>query len=157
MDFQNYEEITEKDLVNEFLKNFHEKLGYYPTVITNADLKENSLNVLSLDELGKYFTPYLPIAYGKIVGLGSKLRVREIIELRQMFCSIARNIGFSLKSIGVYLGNRDHTTIIHALRSFGNLMETDPTYREKYNNIINKIKTDGNYYNSSTMVGNYKK
>ena len=157
MDFQNYKEKTEKDLVNKFLKNFHERLGYYPTVITNADLKEDSLNVLSLEELGKYFTPYLPKAYGKIVALGSKLRVREIIELRQMFCSIARNIGFSLKSIGVYLGNRDHTTIIHALRSFGNLMETDPTYREKYNNIINKIKADGNYYNSSTMVGNYKK
>lgn len=152
MTTEEYIEKTERQLIEGFLETFYKKMGYYPTVITKEDLEEKSLNLLNLEDLERYFEPYLPIIYQKKLKLSSKLRVREIVELRQMFCSIARNIGFSLKTIGQFLGKRDHTTIIHNVRTFRNMMETDDQYREKYNKIIKEIKKDGNYYNSSAMV-----
>jgi|688.fasta_scaffold206681_1 hypothetical protein len=156
MTTKEYIEKTEKELVDNFLKTFYSRVGYYPVVITKEDLAEKSLNLLSLEELERYFDPYLPTVYGKRLTLSSKLRVREIVELRQMFCFISRNIGFSLKRIGQFLGNRDHTTIIHNLRTFYNLIETDGNFKERYNRIIKKIKEDGNYYNASAMVGSDK-
>lgn len=156
MTTEEYIEKTEKQLIKKFLEDFYEKMGYYPTVITKDDLSKKSLNLLSLNELEHYFDAYLPTVYGKRIFLSSHLRVREIVELRQMFCFIARSIGFSLKTIGGFLGNRDHTTVIHNVRTFHNLIDTDELYREKYNKIANKIKEDGNYYNSSIMVGGNK-
>jgi hypothetical protein len=156
MTTEEYIEKTEKQLIESFLERFHEKMGYYPTVITKNDIEQKSLHLLSLHELELYFDPYLPIVYGKKLPLSSKLRIREIVELRQMFCYIARSIGFSLKTIGQFLGNRDHTTVIHNVRTFHNLVETEEVYKEKYNKILKKIKEDGNYYNSSIMVGGNK-
>jgi len=157
MTTEQYTEKLERDLIESFLKNFHEKIGYYPMVIPRSDLEAKPLNVLTLEELESYFRPFLPKkVFGKTVSLSSKARVRELVEYRQIFCSIARNLGFSLKSIGKYLGNRDHTTVIHSLRAFSDLMETNPLYRDKYNSIINKIKEDGKYSNSSVVVSDDK-
>lgn len=152
MTTKEYIEKTEKELIEKFLENFYKKMGYYPTIITKKDLEEKLLNLLSLEELEKYFDPYLPNVYGKILKLSTKARYREIVELRQMFCFIARSMGFSLKTIGQFLGNRDHTTVIHNIRTFHNIIETDDIYKEKYNRISKKIKQDGNYINTSAMV-----
>lgn len=156
MNAEEYLEKTEKQLIEGFLDSFYKKMGYYPTVVTKEDLEDRSLNLLSLEELETYFEPYLPILRGKILKLSTKMRVREIVELRQMFCFIARSIGFSLKTIGIFLGNRDHTTIVHNVKAFHNMMDTDSTYRDRYIIIAKKIKQDGNYYNSSAMVGSNK-
>lgn len=156
MNGEEYLEKTEKQLIEAFLDNFYKKMGYYPTVVTREDLEDRSLNLLSLEELETYFEPYLPTLHGRVLKLSTKIRIREIVELRQMFCFIARSIGFSLKTIGVFLGNRDHTTIVHSVKTFHNMMDTDPGYRERYILIAKKIKQDGNYYNSSAMVGSNK-
>lgn len=149
---EEYSLKIQKQIIDRFLKEFYEKVGYYPTVITREDI-ERSKNLLSLQQIEDYFHPYLPDLWGKKLSLAHKSRTRELVELRQIFCQIARVMGFSLKNIGVHLGNRDHTTVIHSLKAFNNLTETDPVYREKYNNIIDKIKQDGHYYNAPTLVG----
>lgn len=153
MTTEEYIEKTEKQLISKFLENFYKKMGYYPTVITKKDLEKQLLNLLSLEQLEKYFDPYLPRMYGKTLKLSTKARYREIVELRQMFCFIARNMGFSLTAIGQFLGNRDHTTVIHNIKTFHNIVDTDDIYKEKYNRISTKIKEDGNYINTSAMVG----
>jgi len=156
MTAEEYSEKVERELIENFLKAFYEKVGYYPTVLTRSDLEEKMVNNLSLEELSSYFEPHLPEVFGKRLKLSSKVRVRELVELRQMFCTIARSMNFSLKTIGNFLGKRDHTTIIHSLRTFANLMETDPTYKEKYIKILNEIKEDAKYRNSPTLVSNNK-
>jgi hypothetical protein len=47
---------------------------------------------------------------------------------------------YNLSEMGRYMGNRDHTTVIHGLTVFGNLYETDYAFREKYHEIVNNIK-----------------
>ena len=105
--------------------------------------------ILTLPELEKYFEPHVPaVLFGRKVTLGTKDRSRELVELRCIFFFIARSMKYGLKQLGRYLGNRDHTTVIHGINTFRNLYETDERFREKYYLIINNIKKD---YEPSAM------
>jgi hypothetical protein len=71
------------------------------------------------------------------------------VELRFIFCFIAKKLNYTLDEIGDFLGKRDHTTVIYAIRTFKNLYETDVKFKLLYNEIITKIKT--NIYDTSDM------
>jgi hypothetical protein len=131
----------EASLIYEFMESFRKHSGYYPTVITREAIVENKegIKLLTLNELNQYFNPFLPKIYNKTTNLDTKLRNRVIVELRFMFCYIARSMRFTLTDIGRFL-KRDHTTIIHALNMFHNLYQTDESFRFKYTTIINSIK-----------------
>lgn len=62
--------------------------------------------------------------------LHKKTRKREIVIARQTamyFCKLyTRN---SLKTIGQHFGGKDHTTVIHSIRTVKDLLETDPTFK----------------------------
>ena len=143
-----YKKKVEHDLIKEFLTKFHDKVGYYPTVITNHRITDDGIITLTLPELEKYFEPHLPTFYKKKIRLDSKYRYRPIVELRCIFFFIARSMRYNLKQLGEYVGGRDHTTVIHGVNTFRNLYETDPLFRNKYYLIINQIKKD---YEPSTL------
>lgn len=67
----------------------------------------------------------------------STSRKRELVIPRQMFCYIAKfNMpNVTLKEIGKFLGNRDHSTVIHGIRTAGDLIETDKQFREEYEKL----------------------
>lgn len=143
-----YKKKVEHDLITEFVKKFYDKVGYYPTVITNHRITDDGIITLTLPELEKYFEPYLPTHYNKKLILAAKDRTRSLVELRCIFFFIARSMRYGLKQLGKYLGGRDHTTVMHGVNTFRNLYETDPLFRNKYYLIINQIKKD---YESSTL------
>jgi hypothetical protein len=138
----------EEQLINEFIQNFYEKIGYHPLVILQNGKSNDGSITLSLNELESYFTSLLPIQFNERVPLSNKNRMRPIVELRSIFTFIARSMGYTYKDIGIYLGGRDHTTTIHSATVFKNLYETDDTFRNKYFTIINNIK---NNYEPSTV------
>jgi hypothetical protein len=138
----------EKRLVKEFLQTFHEQIGYYPVVIIKEKANVDKSKTLTLSQLESYFTPYLPVIYGKKQELSSSSRFRSLTELRFIFCQIARSMRYSLKEIGQYLGGRDHTTVLHGLTTFKNLYETEEIFKKRYHDIINDIKKE---HESSTM------
>ena len=138
-----YRRKTEQTLIKEFLDTFYNKMGYYPTVITNTNIEtKDGLTILSLNELEKYFKPLLPTLFQRNVTLQSKDRSRSLVELRFIFFFIARTMRYNLIDIGRFCGGRDHTTVIHGLRTFKNLYETDENFRGRYYTIINNIKKD---------------
>lgn len=145
-----YAARLEKKLIDQFIENFEEKLGYKPIVITKTSglTSDDSIPMMSLDSLKEHFTPFLPTVYGKVRSLSCKERIREAVELRNIYCYLAKKMGYSLKEIGRTIGKRDHTTVIHNIRSFNNLMETNEMYREKYIMILNHIKKQ---YESPTL------
>lgn len=62
--------------------------------------------------------------------LKAKTRKKEIVTARQVamyFCKEFTN--HSLKSIGYHFGGRDHSTVIHAVHTVNDLMETDTSFR----------------------------
>ena len=143
-----YKKKVEHNLITEFVNRFYDKVGYYPTVITNHRITDDGIITLTLPELEKYFEPYLPTIFNKKVNLSAKDRCRGIVELRCIFFFIARSMRYGLKQLGTYMGGRDHTTVIHGVNTFRNLYETDPLFRDKYYLIINQIKKD---YEPSTL------
>lgn len=149
MNSKTYAMNLEKKLIDEFKSKFQEKMGYVPTVITkvSADGMDN-VPMMSLDDLSSYFDPFLPVLYNKKLTLKCRSRKRELVELRNIFCAIARMMRFTCTSIGDYLGNRDHTTVLHNVVTFKNLIETSEVFREKYLLILNHIKQN---YESSAL------
>lgn len=138
-----YANQLETRLINKFREQFYEKLGYYPVIIAKStQMERKDKKLWSLADLEAYFMPYLPERFGKKVMLTSKYRGRDIVELRMIFCMIARGMGHTCKSIGTYLGGRDHTTVIHAVNTFNDLMVTNDNFRDKYHQIITDIKND---------------
>lgn len=146
MNAYEYQKRMEEKLVKEFLESFYDKIGYYPKVITGEENK--SINLLTLNRLEDYFDPYLPTIRGTKIRLDSNRRTMHIVELRFIFFHIARSLKYTLKEIGRHLGNRDHTTIIHGLKTFKNLYQTDEKFKELYHIILNSIKKD---YESSAL------
>jgi hypothetical protein len=140
--------IEEKQFTKNFVKRFYKKFNYYPTVIINKERASDEYNLLSLSQLEECFKPFLPKLYNKILTLSCREKVREIAELRHIFCFLARSMNFKVTTIGLYLGGRDHTTVVHSVMVFKNLYETDELFREKFKRITNHIKEK---YESSIM------
>lgn len=142
MNTHEYKRKLEDKLIKDFLELFNEKIGYFPTVITARNITKQECKVLTLFTLEDYFEPYLPSLEGNVIKLGAKCKVRPITELRYIFCYIAKVMNYTLKEIGWHLGERDHTTVIHALSSFRNLYETEENFKSLYHTIIKELKKD---------------
>lgn len=135
-----YANNLERKLIMEFKEKFKQKIGYDPIVLTKVTVDEHGIPLMRLDQLESYFEPFLPIYLGKKLQLNSKCRKRNLVELRMMFFFIARNMKYTLVEIGQHLGGRDHTTVLHNLAMFRNLMEVSDTFRETYISILTHIK-----------------
>ena len=136
-------------------EDFFEKFEYYPVVLTKINLiteESDRTPLIPLEQLEAYFTPFLPVKYNKVVQLTQKIRIREITELRSIFCFLARNMRYSLKTIGEYLNGRDHTTVIHSINTFKDLIETCPIFREKYHSVLDNIKQINNITDESPIM-----
>lgn len=136
-----YTKKLEKKLITEFKDLFYEKLGYYPIIVTTRKVQgDTSIPIMSLSGLKKMFDPFLPTRFEKPIPLESKLRSRDVVELRSIFCHMARAMRYNLSTIGQLLGNRDHTTIIHNINAFSDLVETNEAFRLKYFTILKYIR-----------------
>jgi hypothetical protein len=148
------EYICQRQMIKEFIEAFYKKHGYKPIVVS----KTSEVETISLEQLKLCFTPFLPHLYGKTVFLETRCRIREVVELRQMYCYVARIMGYRLTDIGRSLKQADHSTAIHSIRAFRNLMDTDPKFRQKFTKVFNYIKEQANessiMANSNTVEDN---
>ncbi|WP_374755606.1 chromosomal replication initiator protein DnaA [Arcticibacterium luteifluviistationis] len=72
----------------------------------------------------------------RIADLKSKSRLRSIVIPRQVAMYLAKEMtNLSLKSIGYHFGGRDHSTVIHAIQTVNDLMDTD----KEMNNTVHKL------------------
>ena len=72
----------------------------------------------------------------------SPCRRSELVICRQMFCYIMyENTNSSLKSIGEFLGGRDHSTVIHAKETAKNLMDVEKKFNAQYERLIEFINS----------------
>lgn len=85
-------------------------------------------------------------AIESVIGIGyedlkKKSRRRSLVEGRKMYCYFIKNkLGWSLKQIGDSIGNRDHTTVIHNIKGFGDLYQTDDTFRDISDRVAEEIE-----------------
>lgn len=93
---------------------------------------------VGIDFIQKSVSEYYGIS---IEDLKAKTRKKEIVVARQVsmyFCKEFTN--HSLKSIGYHFGGRDHSTVIHAITTVNDIMETDSSFRNSVNELKKKFK-----------------
>src|SRR5437899_9001394 len=66
------------------------------------------------------------------ISIIGKQRNRQIMEPRAAVCLVAREImGVSYPRIGAAVGDRDHTTVMHAIERAAEMTERDSEYRDR--------------------------
>ena len=98
----------------------------------------NSRREISIDYIQKIVCDYFNITIDQ---MHSTTRKREIVQARQLAMYFAKNMTkASLASIGTEIGGKDHATVLHAVRTVNNLIETDKHFRVYVEEIEKKIK-----------------
>lgn len=98
----------------------------------------NSRREISIDYIQKVVCDYFNITIDQ---MHSTTRKREIVQARQLAMYFAKNMTkASLASIGSEIGSKDHATVLHAVRTVNNLIDTDKHFRVYVEEIEKKIK-----------------
>jgi len=73
--------------------------------------------------------------------LKAKTRKREIVIARQVAMYFSKDYtNHSLKSIGYHFGGRDHSTVIHAVQSVNDMIDTNAKFRYSIEELKKKLK-----------------
>jgi chromosomal replication initiator protein len=102
------------------------------------DLIKDARVNLTIEEIQRIVCEYLHLPEDLV---RAKTRKREIVQARQVamyFCKVFTQ--HSLKTIGLHFGGRDHSTVIHAIQSVENQIETDSKFRDMIEEIRQKIE-----------------
>jgi chromosomal replication initiator protein len=95
---------------------------------------------LTIDKIKDYVSAFFNIA---IENLESKSRKHEIALARQMAMYLAKQYTeLSLKSIGSFFGNRDHSTVLHSCTTIENYLCTDKTVKSAFESLKTQIMRD---------------
>ncbi len=117
--------ITNTDITLDLVKNI---LG---------DNVKHTEKKLSIDDIIDTVSDYYGIPANN---LREKNRSKEVAHCRQVAMFISKNYtNYSLKTIGLHFGGRDHSTVIHAVKQIGLLNESDPILKKDINTILSKL------------------
>lgn len=67
-----------------------------------------------------------------------KSREPKYVEARFMFFALARERGYTIKSIGSVVG-KNHATVVHGLAKHQDYIDTDQKYDAKFSEISSKL------------------
>ena len=85
------------------------------------------------DVVSKYFNI-------SIEDMKDKARKKEMVIARQVAMYFSKDFtNNSLKSIGFHFGGRDHSTVIHAVQSVNDMIDTDSIFRKNIKEINRRI------------------
>lgn len=153
MSTEDYQFKLEQKLIKEFESMFAEKTGKKVTVLVKGRRSTNSwMPKISMTELEKHLLLFISPQYPELeYSLACKSRTRSMVQIRMIFCQLVRSLGYTYEEIGKYL-NRDHTTIIHNVRTSDNLVEVnDENYMELFNKITDYLKEYYKYESDETL------
>ncbi len=93
---------------------------------------------VGIDYLQKYIADYFKVTPES---LRAKTRKKEIVIARQVAMFFAKEYtNHSLKVIGYHFGGRDHSTVIHAINSVNDMIDTDKRFAESMREMEASLK-----------------
>ena len=105
--------------------------------VVKERLGKRFLAEITLEDVVRRVSEVTTISEKDIVGQSRK---KEFVEARQITAYISREIlGASLSSIGIYLGGRDHTTILHACKNIEEKIKSEKRMKHKVESIKNEL------------------
>jgi len=91
---------------------------------------------ISIEDVVRKVSEASKVSEREIIG---KSRKMELVEARQISMYLCRDImGLSLNNIGIYFGGRDHTTVMHALKTIDNKRTSDI----RFNRMVESLKQE---------------
>tara|TARA_B110001454_G_C12517020_1_gene349354 strand:- start:296 stop:664 length:369 start_codon:yes stop_codon:yes gene_type:complete len=95
---------------------------------------------LTVEDVVRRVSELSNVSEKEIVG---KSRKMEIAEARQVSMYLCRNImGTSLNNIGVYFGGRDHTTVMHAVKT----IDEKRVNNKRVGKIVTSLKQEFSFF-----------
>jgi chromosomal replication initiator protein len=99
---------------------------------------KNATRELSIESIQRIVCEYFQISPEK---LKEQIRKREFVQARQIAMYFAKEFTkSSLKTIGLHFGGRDHSTVIHALKTVQDLCCTDKEFNRYVEELRKKIQ-----------------
>jgi chromosomal replication initiator protein len=103
------------------------------------DLLALQSKLVSVDNIQRTVAEYYKI---KMADMISKRRNRSVARPRQIAMSLSKELtNHSLPEIGTLYGGRDHTTVLHACRTIGDLRKTSSDIEEDYQNLLRSLSS----------------
>ncbi len=110
------------ELAKQILKN----------IVTDIDTE------VGIDYIQKTVSDYFKVEQED---LKAKTRKKEIVIARQVAMYFSKDYtNHSLKSIGYHFGGRDHSTVIHAVQSVNDMIDTNAKFRYSIDELKKKLK-----------------
>jgi len=112
----------------------------------NLELVKKTVNEIStkkqvkasIETITKIVCEYFNVDENKV---REKNRKKEVVIARQVAMYLSKKLtNFSLKTIGLHFGGRDHSTVIHAFNNIDNLMAKDKKLKERVETLRNRIE-----------------
>jgi chromosomal replication initiator protein len=123
-----YSSITKRDITTELVKNILK--------VTQKTEKTRA----SIEKIIETVADYYKVPVNNI---REKNRRKEVAFCRQLAMYIVKSFtNYSLKSIGLHFGGRDHSTVIHAIRKIEHLKKNDKNILTDIDNIIALISEE---------------
>lgn len=135
--------------------NIRELEGVIISLIAHASLTRSEMNLELAKQILKTIVTDIDSEVGidyiqKTVGdffnvsledLKAKTRKKEIVIARQVAMYFSKDFtNHSLKSIGYHFGGRDHSTVIHAVQSVNDMIDTNAKFRNSIDELKKKLK-----------------
>ena len=93
---------------------------------------------VGIDYIQKTVSEFFKIS---VEDLKAKTRKKEVVIARQAAMFFAKAYtNHSLKTIGAYFGGRDHSTVIHAVQSMEDMMDTNSHFKSQIEELRKKLK-----------------
>ena len=93
---------------------------------------------VGIDYIQKTISEYYRLPLQDLV---ARSRKKEIVIARQVAMYFAKEYtNHSLKSIGYHFGGRDHSTVIHAVQSVNDMIDTNTNFRNSIEDLRKKLK-----------------
>lgn len=101
---------------------------------TLADIVASNYKPITIELIMKSVADYYRIRIADLLG---KKRSRNIARPRQMAMTLAKELtSLSLPAIGEAFGGRDHTTVMHAVKTIGRLKQEEPELKQDYEKLL---------------------
>ena len=104
--------------------------------VINRIVKDSN-NEIDIDYIQNTVANYFKITKEK---MKDKIRKKEIVIARQVAMYFSKDFtNHSLKSIGNHFGGRDHSTVIHAVQSVNDMIDTNNIFRNNIQDLRKKF------------------
>lgn len=145
-----YKRRLEAKIIEKFKKEFKEKIGYEPQVLTMID-ESSDIPKIPILMLREFVDSIMKERFGNqkigddIARLANSGRHREIVNYRFIYFKLARIMGNGFATIGKTIATSrskkyDHTTVMYGCKCFDDLINTNEDFRNIYLDLVIKLK-----------------